>query len=177
MMDQDRELFVEEQRFTQPWLRVLMLVSLLPVLLVFAHGLYQQIFLGQPWGHRPMSDPGLIISSTLVLLITAGLFALLYWAKLTTRVDAQGLHLKFVPFHRVPRTIDLSDLEEVIARQYAPLREFGGWGIRGGRDKRAYNVRGDRGVQLTFRGGRILLIGSQRSAELEQAILKLWAGS
>jgi hypothetical protein len=34
----------------------------------------------------------------------------------------------------------------------------------------AYNVRGDRGVQLVLRDGRRVLIGSQRADELAKAI-------
>ena len=40
-------------------------------------------------------------------------------------------------------------------------REYGGWGIRGGlRGTKAYNVSGNRGVELMLADGRTVLIGS-----------------
>ena len=45
------------------------------------------------------------------------------------------------------------------------------WGIRGLGRNRAYNVSGDRGVELLLADGRKVLIGSLRPDELEQAIV------
>jgi TATA-box binding protein (TBP) (component of TFIID and TFIIIB) len=50
------------------------------------------------------------------------------------------------------------------------LLEYGGWGIKYGRKGKAYNVSGNRGVQLVFKDGKQLLIGSQRAEELAEAI-------
>lgn len=65
-------------------------------------------------------------------------------------------------------------LENVVAAEsisYRPLREYGGWGIKGwSRRKIAYNVRGDRGALLTRADGRTVLIGSQRPDGLAAAI-------
>ena len=46
----------------------------------------------------------------------------------------------------------------------------GGWGFRWGSSGRAYNLRGNRGVQLTLADGGRLLLGSQRADELAAAI-------
>ncbi|MHC4114629.1 MAG: hypothetical protein ACYSSL_04835, partial [Planctomycetota bacterium] len=63
------------------------------------------------------------------------------------------------------------DLSEYYARKYRPLLEYGGWGIGWSlRKGRAYNVSGDKGVQLVFKSGKRLPIGSQRAEELEEAI-------
>ncbi len=64
----------------------------------------------------------------------------------------------------------LADIEKVEARTYKPLREYGGWGIRGLANHRAYNVSGSQGVELTLRDGRRILIGSQKAQELALAI-------
>ncbi len=50
------------------------------------------------------------------------------------------------------------------------LREYGGWGVKYGRAGKAYNVSGNRSVQLKLSSGKGLLIGSQRPEELAQAI-------
>ena len=45
--------------------------------------------------------------------------------------------------------------------------------MRFGRRGRAYNVSGDRGVELTLANGKRVLIGSQRSEELAEAIRRI----
>ena len=55
-------------------------------------------------------------------------------------------------------------------RQYKPIREYGGWGIRYGRGGKAYNVSGNKAVQLVLKNGKRLLIGSQRPDKLVEAI-------
>jgi len=54
-------LFEEEQHFRQTWLWMLPMSLLL--LLVFGFGLYQQLYLGKPFGNKPMSNDGLVIAA------------------------------------------------------------------------------------------------------------------
>ena len=62
-------------------------------------------------------------------------------------------------------------MSEYYAREYKPLREYGGWGIRCSLKRgKAYNVSGNKGVQLVFKNGKQLLIGSQKAEALEEAI-------
>ncbi len=113
---------------------------------------------------------------TLLLSIACGVFlpsgvALLAWtARLETEVRPDGLFIRFFPFHVHWRRFRLQELSEFHARTYRPIREYGGWGIRYGCSGRAYNVSGNEGVQLVFRNGKRLLLGSKRSYELERAI-------
>ena len=54
---------------------------------------------------------------------------------------------------------------------YRPIADYGGWGIRAGRDgERVLNARGNRGVRLELADGTRLLIGSQRPEELAETI-------
>jgi hypothetical protein len=78
--------------------------------------------------------------------------------------------IRFRPF--VHREIRFQDIRRCAARTYRPIREYGGWGIRAGRRGTAYNVSGNRGVQLELANGKPVLIGSQRAEELAQAIQK-----
>ena len=71
----------------------------------------------------------------------------------------------------VNRSIAVSDIEQVKARTYKPIQEYGGWGIRGWPGQRiAYNVSGDQGVELLLRDGRSVMIGSQQPETLALAI-------
>ena len=68
----------------------------------------------------------------------------------------------------------LDTVESFQAVTFSPLRDFGGWGWRLGRDgRRCYNTHGDQGVELMI-GGRGYVVGvddpEQLSAALETAL-------
>ncbi len=68
--------------------------------------------------------------------------------------------------------IPLKNVVRAYARTYQPLAEYGGWGIRGVGGNRAFNMRGNEGVQLELRSGQKVLIGSEKPEELVRAIRK-----
>jgi hypothetical protein len=78
------------------------------------------------------------------------------------------MHIHYYPLRK--RRIPLADITACEVRRYQPILEFGGWGIRLGKSGWAYTVSGREGVQLTFRAGRGLLVGSQRATELAAVI-------
>lgn len=90
--------------------------------------------------------------------------------KLETKVCSDGLYVRFFPIHIRFKNFRAEDLMEYYAREYKPLLEYGGWGIRFGKNGKAYNARGNKGVQLVLKNGKRLLIGSQRPDELAEAI-------
>ncbi|MBC8644094.1 hypothetical protein H9W95_08645 [Flavobacterium lindanitolerans] len=60
-------------------------------------------------------------------------------------------------------------------RQYAPIAEYGGWGLRYdfmGKGK-ALNVSGNKGLQLKFTDNKKLLIGTNKPDELTEILKKL----
>jgi len=69
--------------------------------------------------------------------------------------------------------IALRHVVRAYARRYHPLREYGGWGIRSGRDGRAFTISGRGGVQLVLRSGMRVLVGSRQAAELAAAIRRI----
>ncbi len=90
--------------------------------------------------------------------------------KLVVEVYEDHLFIQYWPL--TSRKIDFSEIVQVTTRTYSPIKEYGGWGIRGlsSGKKMAYNVKGNKGVELTLRGGRKVMIGSQRANELALAI-------
>ncbi len=99
-----------------------------------------------------------------------------WFLKLETEVRRDGLYVRYYPFHIQFKKFGADDLSEYYARKYRPIWEYGGWGIRCSFGKgKAYNVSGNKGVQLVFKNGKRLLIGSQRVEELEEAIRSIMA--
>jgi hypothetical protein len=96
---------------------------------------------------------------------------ILFWLiRLETYVDSNALYVRFFPFQLAFRKFAASDLAEYYSREYNPILEYGGWGIRYGRAGKAYNASGNKGVQLVLNNGKRLLIGSQKPDELVKAI-------
>ena len=114
---------------------------------------------------------GVIIWPSIGIVALAGVIVvtLVVTAKMTTVVDAAGLHVRYFPFLR--KTFAWDDVVGWTAKTYDPM-EYGGWGVRGfpGRYGWAYNVRGNRGVEVEFRNGHRLMLGSQRAEDLARAI-------
>lgn len=50
--------FEEEQRFRQPWIWAILLLSLVVPLIVFGYAFIQQLILNEPFGDKPASDTG-----------------------------------------------------------------------------------------------------------------------
>lgn len=107
-----------------------------------------------------------------VLLIIGLAISLLYFAELHTRVEYDGVHIKFFPLHLSERLITWDEIQEFEAEEYNPVLEFGGWGVRWRLKKIAYNVRGNQGVRITKKNGKEVLIGSERAEDLESAMEK-----
>jgi len=152
----------EEQRLSQWWVRLLVLV----IAGVGWWAFIVQIVMGEPWGTKPAPD---WVVWLIFFLMGIGLPAFLLLAKLVVTVDEEVIRIRWIPF--AWRTVRLADVESATARTYRPLREYGGWGVRWAPGRgMAWNASGNRGVQLELASGKRLLIGSRRAEELERAI-------
>jgi len=156
--------FHETQRMDQWW--IVLLIGGTAVLVWW--GFYQQIVLGNPFGSKPASDTGMwLLAISMGLLFPIG-FALM---KLVVEVRYDRLYVRFFPF--TTREIMFDEIAAAQARLYAPIREYGGWGIRGisrNGAKMAYNAKGSWGVEVELKDGRLIMIGSQKANELEEAL-------
>lgn len=167
-------LFEEEQLFNYTWIWWLMMIVAIPSLLVFGYGVYQQLFLGEPWGNNPMSDTTMIVVVPLIYLILGGVVWLFMVMKLVIKIDQSTITYSFHPFISRTRVLHSTDLKNQYVRKYHPIFEYGGWGYRFLNSKDlAYNVKGKWGLQLVFTNGKKLLLGTQKPKELEQALITL----
>lgn len=147
--------------------------QIVPLVIVFGiaaltiYSFIQQIIIGEPFGQNPAPD---WVMYVLLLLFGVGLPAMFLMMNLTIEVRTDGLYMKIPPFKPRWERISPSELSIYYARAYDALSEYGGWGIRYGFGGKAYNMSGDKGVQLKFTNGRSLLIGTKRPSELVDAI-------
>jgi hypothetical protein len=163
-------LFHEEQPLGDNKIALILPVGGILIVLFFAWAMYQQLVVGKPFGDEPMSDTLLFYFGLFYMLLGFALILLFYKGGLTTEVRPEGLFVRFAPFHRRFKHYRVDDLAEYEAVTYRPIRDFGGWGIRVASRGWVYNVSGNRGVQLRFKSGKRLMIGSRRPEALVEAI-------
>lgn len=161
-MKKEQVLFEESQRLNQWWIWTI-------ILGVLGISIYAKIKTVQ-------FNESLFNGSDFSLIIPIFLLpALFYFLMLKTRIEENGIYVRFFPFHLKEIFIAWDQLETCSVRTYSPLGEFGGWGIKyglGGAGK-AYNVSGNQGLQLVFKDGSKLLIGTKKPIELQDIINKM----
>jgi len=152
------EKFEEKQRFTQWWLWLILLaactIPYIPIMM----------------GLDSKTDQWLgLLAMSILLFIIVGMLILI---QLKTKLDEEGVHYQFIPFHFKQKTILWQDIKSAEVRKYEPLKEYGGWGIKGYSNKnKAYNVKGNLGLQVVLKNGNKILFGTQKADELS-GILK-----
>ncbi len=159
-------LFSESQRFKQWWLWIVLLVP--NGLLLFE--VFQQLVSRQQFGDKPSGNAGLFTVTGLLILVTIFIFSF----RLETKIKNDGIYVRFFPFHLSFRHYTWSKINKSFVRQYNPIAEYGGWGLRFGFGKgKAYNVSGNKGLQLEFNDNAKLLIGTNKPDELTETLKKI----
>jgi hypothetical protein len=154
--------FREVQYMRRVWWIMLLIVGIAAMIW---WGFFQQIIVGKSWGNNPGPDWMMWL---LLIIFGIGFPLAFYWMRLIVEVLDDSVSIRYIPLTKF--TVPLSDIQTVEARTYSPIRDYGGWGIRRRSNRRAYNVSGNRGVELTLHDGRSIMIGSQKAEELALAI-------
>jgi len=139
-------------------LYVSLISVLMPLLMV---GIAVWIWFEQPW------LSGLLLVATIPSFIMyGGLRVIITRHDLTIRLGILGIKVL---------QLKLADIDAVEKHEFAPLRDFGGYGIRFNREMQAYYLRGNRGVKITTANGKKYLIGSDNTERLA-AVISLVSG-
>jgi len=170
--DTSKPIFVEEQSFTQHWMKMFVTIVIVLAIGVIIFSSYMQLYRGIPFDKK-MSDAGLVIYDLVLLILGVITPFLLLKVKLVVILDTNSLHIQFWPF--INKTIPLYDVVSFEGKSYKPIREYGGWGLRYSfRSKSwAYTVSGNRGVFFVLSNGKKFLIGSQHTGQFVIALSKL----
>ncbi|MHC4691902.1 MAG: DUF6141 family protein [Planctomycetota bacterium] len=169
-MSEETDLIFREVQTFSSTLRWLLVLLMAVSFAIFATAFWETIT-------NPKTTNTLIptLLSIFAMAIPIAVTILFFILKLETEVRSDGLYIRFYPMHIRFKRFTGENLAESYARTYKPIREYGGWGIRcsfTGKGK-AYNVSGNKGVQLVLTNGKKLLIGSQKPDELAAAIDKM----
>lgn len=160
--------FTEKQRFNQWWLWLILLsAGIMPVI-----GIVRQLQAAQPFSDAK-DNAGIFIS----LIVMAAVWALFLIMRLETRITDTGISVRFFPFNSKFQDFRWQEIAEIYVREYSALSEFGGWGIRygSGRTGKAYNVSGNHGIQLVFKSGSKILIGTKKLNQVAKVLDQLKA--
>lgn len=151
--------FTEKQRFTQWWLWLLLSAVMMYIIYNFIED--RQYF----------STLELAISILIPILVII-LFLVI---RLETKIDEHGISVRFFPFQITFRHYPWRNIKKAYVRKYSPLAEYGGWGIRLGLfgTGKAYNIKGNQGLQIIFNDEKKVLIGTQKLEEIGTFLLKI----
>jgi hypothetical protein len=113
----------------------------------------------------------------ILFIVTFDLFFFL--VRLETKIDEVGIWIRFFPFHLRFKCISWTTVSKVFVREYNPLFEYGGWGIKYGFTGygKAYSINGNKGLQIELLSGKKVLIGTNKAEELELVINQLKEGT
>jgi hypothetical protein len=171
----EKILFKEEQKFGQWWIWFILLSAFAVSVVPIWYGLFNQVTTGQPWGDNPSSNGVLALTASLTTLLMAGIFLLFKNMRLQVEIYENGIRFRYPPLVRKWRKIARTEIERYEVGKYRPVAEYGGWGIRRKFRKygKAYSVKGNIGLKLFLKNGKIILLGSQRAQALSYAMEKL----
>lgn len=159
MNDRNNIIFSETQKFAR-WLRWLLIFDT-----VMIAGILLFIMFKNPSESLPFAW------IAFALLVPAAVGVLFWFCRLETQVRPDGLYVRFFPLHLRFKKFTPDEIAEYYARDYNPVLEYGGWGIRVSLiNGKAYNICGSKGLQLVFKNGKKLLIGSQKPVDLAAAM-------
>lgn len=170
-----RVLYIEDQKYEQRWLWLLLITISLLVITPLLYGFYRQIILGEVWGNNPMSDIALMLTFSATILLMAAVLWLYKTMTLRIKITYTALKISYKPMIK-EKVFAIHEISSAKIRKYSAIKEYGGYGIRTYSATRkangAYTVSGNMGLQLTFKNGKKLLIGTQNPLMLEKAINK-----
>jgi hypothetical protein len=108
-------------------------------------------------------------AAAVIALASAALVHVVFGGLLVT-VETRGVRVGLGRLRLLRTWIGFDEITELETARYNPLGDFGGWGLRGGKEKRMWSARGDRAVVLHLRDGRQVWIGSDEPNRLEGRI-------
>ena len=93
--------------------------------------------------------------------------------KLITEIRKEGVSVRFPPFQPGTNFYPWSNIDEIYIRQFNPLAEYNGWGIKTGVSGRSFTFSGNTGIQLLLKNGEKILIGTAQPEKVAEMLERL----
>ncbi len=148
------QLIYREIQYFAPWVYLVALMSLVGGLAALVT--------------TPQMPPADKVGLTALVVALAAFIGLL---RLEIEVRTEGVFVRLRPFPWF--RVELRGCTSMRPVDYRPIRDYGGWGIRIGWKRRAYNARGCHGVRIDYEDGHHVLLGSQTPERLAEALRQL----
>ena len=154
----------QEKQFVSPKIKLILILHAIIIVIVTALLLYKSQI---PTTKNICIIAAIITTETILLIIINS-------ARLKTQIYPDRIQCQLKPLMLKPKTIKFNQISAYFIRQYSPIRDFGGWGIRLSMkgSGRAYNIKGNIGLQIMRKDHTLILIGTQKPQELLNALLK-----
>ena len=164
----EKVLFKEEQRFTQWWMWLIIITSCSVPLVLITIELMQSTPESADYNSLLVN---LIVISVMCLIFTTVFLVL----RLKTEITETEIRVKYPPFMRRWRIFKIDEIERYEVRRYKPIKEYGGYGVRKNmfRKNKAFNIKGNIGLQLYLKNGESVLIGTQQKQAIDYAMRKM----
>lgn len=156
-------LFTEIQKYRAKWFWTLNVGLLIFIGYIFI----KHVILGYTF----QGEPAPVMDFTIKLLTIIAVIVVFLVLKLTTIVDDSGLHYQMFPLHLAPKTIKWEEVESCAITDIANAKGFSAWGLSfTGKKNPSYVLVGTKAVEVTFKSGKKLLLGSPKAEELVEII-------
>ena len=149
---QEEDNFYEIQKVRAVWVWVIIIIALYAIILPVITGILSTLF------------------NIILISIGFGFFWLFYKMYLLTVINEDGIQIKFSPF--TDFIIPFNKIKDYKIREYRPIIDYGGWGIRFNKSGKAYTVSGKIGLQIDLSNGKSILIGTQKPDVLLYSVNK-----
>ena len=162
-----RILFKETQNFKKFWFWLVLLPSTLIPVAIAGVQLYKS------WQNQTKEFWLMLPMLVIFLSIMVALSWLMLKMKLIVEIEEDGINYKFPPVITKWKKIPKVEIANYELREYKPISEFGGWGVKGGKYKKAYSVSGNIGLEIKLKSGGKVLFGTQKKQAVESAMKKI----
>jgi hypothetical protein len=93
--------------------------------------------------------------------------------RLIMQIRTDGIYVSFPPLRNNFTICYWENIDKLFIREYDPIREYGGWGLKGKGNNLAFCVEGNIGVQLILMNDAKLLIGTNQPEEIASVLARL----
>lgn len=119
------------------------------------------------WGTDSPLGERLFLAGAIVMVYVF-LFVFFGGTTIQVRTNHVQVFLGTVPLVR--KRISYGDIVSLEPVRYHPIKEFGGWGVRGWGKKQAWSARGDQALVVTLVTEKQLYLGTDTPQRLEERV-------